>query len=65
MTYADLAADVEALWYAALWFSDEVYGFPMMDLTVHRFLSGEYGPTFFTEQGHIRWENVATNASVR
>lgn len=66
MTYADLAADIEALWYAALWFADEVYGFPMMDLTVNRFLSGDSGPTFLAERGQFRWEfGSATNSSVK
>jgi len=65
MTYADLAADVEALWYAALWFSDAVFGFPMMDLTVDRYISGGFGPTFEAERGNFRWEFYsATNASV-
>lgn len=65
MTYADLAADVEALWYAALWFLDEVYGFPMMEVTVTRFLSGDSGPTFLAERGHFRWSfDFATNESV-
>lgn len=64
MTYADLAADVEALWYAALWFSDVVFGFPMMDLTVDRYISGGFGPTFEAERGNFRWVFYsATNAS--
>lgn len=65
MTYADLAADIEALYHAALWFSDEVYGLPMMNIVVNRYISGVVGPTFAAERGQFTWDfSSATNSSV-
>lgn len=37
MTFADLAFDIETIWYAFLWFRDPVYGVPAMNIEVKRF----------------------------
>lgn len=60
MTFEDLGHDVEAFWYAALSFIDPVYGLPMMDVTVNRYVNGESGGTFLAERGVFRWELYAT-----
>lgn len=64
MTFEDLSYDVEALWYAALFFVDPVFGLPMMNVVVRRYVSGESGPTFLAERGSLRWEHyTAANVS--
>jgi len=65
MTYKDLAYDLEALWYAIQWFQDGVYGLPMLDIVVERFISGDSGPTFYAERGRLFWQLLSSaNVSV-
>lgn len=53
MTLSDIQDDLEALWYAIMWF-DEIPGtVPSMDISIRRFRLGSSGPTFLASQGHI------------
>ena len=36
MTFSDVADDLEALWYAALWFEGRIGGFPESNFEVYR-----------------------------
>ena len=52
MTFADVADDLEALWYAALWFEGRAAGFPEMDFEVYRFEKADRsGKTFLASRG--------------
>jgi len=65
MTFADLAFDIETIWYAFLWFQDPYFGVPAMDIEVHRFVEGESGPTYLAERGWVAFEFYnANNVSV-
>ena len=55
MTYLDLGCDIEALWYALLWFNNYNHGPPMMSIAVHRYVSGQPGNAFLAELGSITW----------
>lgn len=59
MTFANLAYDVETIWYAFLWFQE--LGVPNMDIEVHRFVNGESGPTFLAERGWVAFEFYSVN----
>ena len=64
MTYRDLADDVEALWYATLWFQDPNHGLPQMDIVVQRFVSTASTQVFDAEIGRLSWDlYVPTNVS--
>ena len=53
MNYKDVADDVEALWYAALWCQNPVYGLLMMDIVVERYVLGHPGPMYYA----VTWEH--------
>ena len=36
MSFSDVADDLEALWYAALWFENMAAGFPEMNFEVYK-----------------------------
>ena len=50
--FSNVADDLEALWYAALWFEERPSGFPTMDFEVKRRSSEDRGP--------ISWRHMAT-----
>ena len=53
MTFADIAGDLEALYYAAMWFDDQPGTVPEMHVDVYRYKSGDSGPTFLAEKGEF------------
>ena len=67
MTFSDVLGDLEALWYAALWFEDRIGGIPEMDFEVRRnqrYSSGGRGPFFLASRGNLAYLLGATfNAS--
>lgn len=67
MTFFDVVGDLEALWYAALWFEDRIGGVPEMDFDVHKnqqCASGGRGPTFLASRGNLAYSlAVTSNAS--
>lgn len=67
MTFSDVAEDLEALCFAALWFEDRVGGFPAVDFEVRRFQrysSGGRGPLFLASRGNLAYAlGVSSNAS--
>ena len=65
MSYKDVADDLEALWFAALWFQDPIASLPMMDIMVERFMSGPSQPLFYAAHGNLYWSIASyANASV-
>lgn len=62
MTFSDIVNDLEALWYAALWFEGPAGGFPEIDFEVSKFerqSSGSRGVAFLASRGSF---GVALNA---
>lgn len=56
MTFSDIADDLEALWYAALWFEERAAGVPGMDFNVYQFdqkSSGARGSSFLASRGNF------------
>lgn len=56
MTFSDVVEDLEALWYAALWFETRASGVPEMDFEVFKFTrqsSGERGTSFLASRGNF------------
>lgn len=56
MTFSDIADDLEALWYATLWFEERPAGVPAMDfeVTKHQKQSpGSKGPSFLASRGNF------------
>lgn len=54
MTFSDIVNDLEALWYAALWFEGPAGGFPEIDFEVFKFerqSSGSRGVAFLASRG--------------
>lgn len=52
MTFYDIVQELQAIWFAALWFHSTMLGLPTMNLEVHRYV-GDTGVTFFAETGSI------------
>ena len=52
MTFYDIVQELQAIWFAALWFQNAMLGLPTMNLDVHRYVGGT-GATFFAETGSI------------
>ena len=52
MTFYDIVQELQAIWFAALWFQSAMLGLPTMNLEVHRYVGGT-GATFFAETGSI------------
>lgn len=50
MTFSDVADDLEALWYAALWFEGRLTGFPELDFGVY-----EKNTRFLVSRGNFRF----------
>ena len=53
MTFVDVSDDLEALYYAALWFEEGSGKVPEMDLEIYRYKSGSSGATFFASRGRV------------
>ncbi|KAL6717295.1 hypothetical protein ACLMJK_005210 [Lecanora helva] len=54
MTFADLSDDLEALYYASLWFEGEPLGVPEMTLEISRYKGGKTGSsTFLASKGNF------------
>ena len=53
MTFADIADDLEALYYGALRFDAELGGVPNMDVQVHRLNQKSVMKTFLASEGSI------------
>ncbi len=69
MTFSDVADDLEALWYAALFFENRLSGFPEMNFDVYKFRqqagTGNRGQPFLASRGNLAFTLQAmTNASV-
>lgn len=59
MTFSDVADNLEALWYAALWFEGRSAGFPEMDFEVYK--SGQQAAKrFLACRGNFRFAQVGT-----
>ena len=56
MTFADIADDLEALCYAALWFEGRPGGVPHFDVDVLRFKNGLTGPTVVISKGSFAFD---------
>ena len=55
MSFSDVADDLEALYYASLWFEDRAGGMPAVDVEVSRYKMGSMGPTFKAEKGTMEF----------
>lgn len=58
MTFSDIVEDLEALWYATLWFEERTAGVPEMDFEVTRIepqSPGGKGPSFLASRGNFRF----------
>lgn len=53
MTFSDIADDLEALYYAALWFEDKPGKVPQMDVEVYRYKGRDVGPKFLASRGSL------------
>ena len=62
MTFADISDDLEALYFASLWFEDQAASMPSMDVEIHRYRSGHTGPPFLASKGGFSFR-VAVDAS--
>lgn len=51
MTFSDVAEDLEALYYAALWFEDKPGMMPGMDVETHRYRDTR--PKFLASRGKL------------
>lgn len=64
MTFSDVADDLEALWYAALWFEGRSAGFPEMNFEVYKSGQqssfGENGKSFLACRGSFRFAQGGT-----
>ena len=58
MTFSDVADDLEALWYAALWFEERADGFPETDFEVYKM--GHKGKTFLASRGKFEFSYIRT-----
>ena len=58
MTFSNIADDLEALWYAALWFEGRVAGFPEADFEVYR--SGQQSKSFLACRGNFKFAFAGT-----
>ena len=67
MTFSDVADDLEALWYAALWFEESAASVPEMDFEVYKFdrqNPGGRGALFLASRGKFAFALLSTaNAS--
>ena len=61
MTFSNIADDLEALWYAALWFEGRAAGFPEADFEVYRL--GQQSNSFLACRGNFKFA-FADTASV-
>jgi hypothetical protein len=62
MTFADIADDLEALYYAALFFDNEPGVMPGMDVTIHRYRTDR--PKFLAARAKLQWtKSVMANAT--
>ena len=63
MTFSDVVADLEALWYAALWFQDSPTGVPEVDFDVFKHSqqsSGARGTSFLASRGTFTFALTST-----
>ena len=58
MTFSDIADDLEALWYAALWFEGRADGFPEADFEVYK--SGQQSKSFLACHGNFKFAFAGT-----
>ena len=65
MTFFDLAQELQAIWFAALWFQNPLFALPSMRLDIHRYV-GTSRATFLAEIGSIMftYKPAANNVSV-
>lgn len=63
MTFSDIADDLEALWYAALWYEARAAGFPESDVNVYKM--GKGGKMFLASRGSFKFAfaNLASASS--
>lgn len=61
MTFSDLSDDLEALWYAALWFEDRPGKVPAMNVEILRPKPGSPGPAIFASKGTLAFELASTS----
>ena len=53
MTFSNIADDLEALWYAALWFEGRAAGFPETEFDVYK--SGQLKKSFLASRGNFKF----------
>lgn len=53
ITSSDIANDLEALHYAALWFEDKPGKVPEMDVQIYFYRTGGVGPKFSGSRGRL------------
>ena len=58
MTFSNIADDLEALWYAALWFEGRAAGFPEADFEVYRL--GQRSNSFLACRGNFKFAFAGT-----
>ena len=58
MTFSDIADDLEALWYAALWFEERAAGFPEADFEVYKL--GQQSNAFMARGGNFKFAFAGT-----
>ena len=58
MTFSDIADDLEALWYAALYFEERAAGFPEVDIEVYRL--GQRSKPFLACRGNFKFAFAGT-----
>lgn len=64
-TFADIGADLSAIFSAAQFFESPIYGVPEMKIDVFRYRSGVSGRTFLASQGGFAFQYLPTaNVSV-
>lgn len=61
MTFLDLSDDLEALWYAALWFEDQPGSVPGMNVEILRPKAGSLGPAFVASRGALAFRLASTS----
>ena len=56
MSFSDVKDDLEALWYAALWFEGRKEGFPEMEFEVYKANLRRKGVPFLAVRGRFAFE---------
>lgn len=59
MTFADIVDDLEAIYYAALWFEDQPASLPEMKVDIYRYKNGGTKPggaTFLASRGSLSFD---------